>query len=81
MNATIERPPIKTDNELYGNGYLDEGAPGIWLVLRDDVICHLFSNRLAAEAYIYDRAEEHEVPPDTYRIQVWAVSETWPEEE
>lgn len=44
-------------------------------------VSHLFSNRDAAEAYIHERCEEKGWPLHRYSIQVWSVSETWPDDE
>jgi hypothetical protein len=83
---TMTRERIQTDNELYA-GVLDEGAPGgVWIVVYapptfSPVICHLFTNRQAAEAYIYDKSDERPWrSPDDYSLQVWSVSETWPDD-
>lgn len=87
VSMVLTRERIKTDNELYGSGILDESAPGLWAVLRKSntgkttTIAHIFTNRDAAEAYIHDKCEEHGIPTTRYALQVWQASETWPDED
>jgi hypothetical protein len=89
--TTPVRERILTDNEKYGNGLLDEDAPGAaWIVLGNGFtggyVAHVFSNRQACEDYIYDKCDSEDyrragITPDQFSIQVWAISETWPDEE
>ena len=75
---TVDRPRILTDNERYGSGFLDEDAPGAWCVMTraTGMLNHIFSNRDAAEAYIQD----HGRAPDYYSLQVWHISDSWPDD-
>lgn len=88
MVAEVARERIQTDNEKYGSGLLVEDAPGgVWLVSaksqtgKSQHVSHLFSNRQAAEDYIHDRCNEKGWPLHRYALQVWHVSETWPDDE
>jgi hypothetical protein len=86
--VTVTRDRILTENEKHGSGFLDEDAPGgVWVVTSKSNtgisghVAHLFSNRDAAEAYIHDKCEEKGWPLHRYGLAVWAVSETWPDED
>ena len=84
--ATAVRERILTENEKRGSGFLDESAPGLWVVhgrTYDSwhlaVIC---TNREAAEDYIHEHLEER--PGRTlghYRLEVWAPISEWPPKE
>lgn len=77
MTATIDRPHILTDNETYGSKQRPPDEGGAWIVFDDESICAIFSNRQAAEDYIYDEAER-ERPAETYSLSVWTIHDTYP---
>lgn len=86
MTVATDRPHIETDNEKYGSGFLDEASPGVWMVLHRDHPMHLFTNRQAAEDYIYGYVESEAANRDgrtldDFTMQVWAVSDRWPDDE
>jgi hypothetical protein len=41
-------------------------------------IAHVFSNRAAMEAYIYDHCEQDGRKPEFYQVSVWSIDDTWP---
>lgn len=85
MVAQATRERIQTDNEQYGSGFLDEEG-GVWVVVTKSKtglsgnVAHLFTNRQAAEDYIHEKCEEKGWPLHRYALQVWSISETWPDE-
>lgn len=81
------RARIPTVNETHG-GFLDESAPGAWLVLYTGGgaemrhVANVFGNRRACEDYIHAKCEEHPGrSPQAYDIEVWAISDRWPNDE
>lgn len=88
MTATIERDSIKTDNELWGNGFLDESQPGsTWIVLvksntgKTSYVAHVYTNRQAAEDYIHAKCEDKDWPLHRYAIQVWQAEDAYEPDE
>ncbi len=79
---------MQTDNEKYGSGFLESDEGGAWLVLyrngtAESHVSFVAANRTVAESYIHDHVRTAEHPDrtsDDYSIQVWAISDTWPDE-
>lgn len=84
MPATSDRPHIRTINEQVGMCMPPDDEGGAWCVFYERetrILRHIFSNRAAAEAYIYDAVARAGHVLSRYEIEVWAISDTWPDEE
>jgi hypothetical protein len=82
MGVAAERPRILTENEKYGDSFLNESAGGVWIVLDNGFartsVAFVATNRQAAEDAIYGKCERNTRAPEDFSIQVWSPESAYP---